>query len=217
MRPSVLFTLGLAACLLPASVLAEQPAAAPAAPSAASSSAQPLPDPAAYVAQQFGSSFTVDPKIPPQFGDLDGDGNDDLVLVATSKTPLLAQDQFHYKVEDPYDGYFGTGDAKITSTFSLHFDGSARDILIVFNWRQPQTQDPKQLHKHPTKFVLINTPFESLSINPNKMSPKKKMSVQPMETVDSTSLHSLLVWDGRRWHWIAQGMDGDEPVTPRKN
>ena len=150
----------LAVCLLPASVLGEQPAAAPAASSAASSAAQPLPDPAAYVAQQFGSSFNVDPKVPPLFGDLDGDGNEDVVLVATSATPLLSQQQFHYKVEDPYDGYFGTGDVKITSTFTLHFDGSARDILIVFNWRQPQ--DPK----HITKFVLINTPFDTLSINP---------------------------------------------------
>jgi hypothetical protein len=203
MRPAVLFALCLAVCLLPASVLAQQPAAVP----AVSSSAQPVPDPAAYVAQQFGSSFKVDPKIPPLFGDLDGDGHEDLVLVATSATPLLGQQQY-----DPYDGYFGTGDAKITSTFTLHFDGSASDILIVFNWRQPSAPDPK----HIAKFVLINTPFEKLSIPSAKMRMKGK-SVQAMETVDSTSLHSLLVWDGRHWHWIAQGMDGDEPVMPRKN
>ncbi len=209
MRPTILFALVLAVCL-PASVLGEQPAAAPAASAAASSANQALPDPAAYVAQQFGSSFKVDPKIPPLFGDLDGDGNEDLVLVATSAAPLLSQQQFHYKVEDPYDRYFGTSDVKITSTFTLHFDGSARDILIVFNWRQPQ--DPK----HIGKFVLINTPFDTLSINPAKMRMKKK-SVQAMETVDSTSVHSLIVWDGRHWGWHGQGMDGDEPVTPSKN
>ena len=69
----------------------------------------------------------------------------------------------------PTTRYFGTGDVKITSTFTLHFDGSARDILIVFNWRQPQRNS-----KHTAKFVLINTPFETLSINPAKMRLKKK-------------------------------------------
>jgi hypothetical protein len=217
MRPFILLALGcLATCLLPASALGEQPAAAPAA-SAASSSSQQIPDPAAFVAQQFGSTFKVDPKVPPIFGDLDGDGDEDVVLVATSLTPLLSQDQFHFKVEDPYDGYFGTGDVKVTSSFNLHFDGSGRDILIVFGWRHPPVQDPKQEAKHPTKFVLINTPFRTLSINPAKMTVKKKISVQPMEAVDSTSLHSLIFWDGKHWHWNGQEMDGDEPLMPRTN
>jgi len=211
MRPFLLLALGcLAAGLLPAGALGAQPAAAPAASAAASSSSQPLPDPAAYVAQQFGSTFTVDPKVPPLFGDLDGDGNEDVVLVGTSTTPLLSQQEFRFRVEDPYDGYFGTGDAKITSSFTLHFDGSGRDILIVFNWRQPQDA------KHITKFVLINTPFQTLSIKAAKMRLKKK-DVQPLETVDSTSLHSLIFWDGKHWHWSAQEMDGDEPLEPRKN
>jgi hypothetical protein len=209
MRPSILLALCcLASFVLPSSAVLAQPAA--------SSAAQPLPDPAAYVAQQFGGTFTVDPKVPPLFGDLDGDGNEDVVLVATSATPLLSREQFHFKVEDPYDGYFGTGSVKITSTFTLHFDGSARAILIVFGWRLPPVQDPKLEAKHPTKFVLINTPFDTLSINPNKMTVKKK-SVQAMETVDSTKLRSLLFWDGKHWHWSAQQMEDDEPLVPRKN
>jgi len=225
MRLPFLFTLGcLAIVLLPSSALRAQhvapavasSAAATATSPAASPATQPIPDPAAFVAQQFGSSFTVDPKVPPIFGDLEGDGHEDVVLVATSATPLLSQEQFHFKVEDPYDGYFGTGDVKITSTFTLHFDGSARAILVVFNWRQPQVQDPKLQAKHPTKFVLINTPFDTLSVNKNKMTLKKK-SVQAMETVDSTKLHSLLFWDGKHWHWSGQDMEGDEPLMPRRN
>jgi len=35
--------------------------------------------------------------------------------------------------------------------------------------------------------------------------------------VDSTSLHSLIFWDGHHWHWSGQSMDGDEPVMPHKN
>jgi hypothetical protein len=171
--------------------------------------AQPVPppgaalaDPAAYVASQFGASFKLDPKIPPMFGDLDGDGKEDLILVGTSSTPLLSKEQFNFKVEDPYDSYFGTGDPRITSQFTLHFDGSSRCFLIVFGWREPPSK-PKQI----SKFVLINTPFESASIVNLRL---KKKNIQAIEAVDRSTLHALVFWDGRRWRWSAQGMDGDD-------
>jgi hypothetical protein len=202
MGPNVLLAIcGFALCVLPASALAAPPAAASAAP--------PLADPAAYAARQFGPSFTVDPKVPPLFADLDGDGDEDLVLVATSPTPLLSQELFHFKAEDPYDAYFGTGDVKITSTFTLHFDGSGRQILIVFGWRLP----PEHNAKRTTKFVLINTPFETISIAIAKMRIKKK-DIQAMETVDRTSTHALVFWDGKRWRWSAQGLSGDDLRLP---
>jgi hypothetical protein len=200
MRPNVLLALCcFAFCVLPASALGAQPAAASAAP--------PLADPAAYVARQFGASFTIDPKVPPLFGDLDGDGDEDLVLVATSPTPLLSQEQFHFKVEDPYDAYFGTGDVKITSQFTLHFDGSGRCLLIVFGWRLP----PGHNSKRTEKFVLINIPFETISIAKLRL---KKKDIQAVETVDRTAVHALVLWDGKRWRWNAQGMSGDDLLLP---
>lgn len=183
----------LAACLLLASPLLAQ-TAAPA-----------TPVNAAYLSSQFGASFTLDPSIAPMFGDLDGDGREDLVLVGTSSTPLLSQAEFNFKVEDPYDSYFGTGDPRITSQFTLHFDGSSRCILIVFNWRQP----PPAKLKLPMKFVLINTPFDSVKIVNFRL---KKKSMQAIESVDRTSLHSLLFWDGKHWRWSAQGMAGDDTL-----
>jgi hypothetical protein len=162
---------------------------------------------AAYVAKQFGASFTLDPNIPPMFGDLDGDGREDLVLVGTSSTPLLSQTEFNFRVADPYNAYFGTGDPRITSTFSLHFDGSSLCILIVFGWRQPP---PGKVNpKLPFKFVLINTPFDSVRIVNFRL---KKKHLQAVECIDRTSLHSLLFWDGKRWHWSAQGMEGDDTL-----
>ena len=168
--------------------------------------AAPVVD-AAYVASQFGASFVLDPKIPPMVGDLDGDGYEDLVLVGTSGTPLLSQEQFKFRVEDPYDQYFGTGDPRITSQFTLHFDGSSRCILIVFGWRlsPPAKPNPKLI----SKFVLINTPFDSVAIVNLRL---KKKNLQAVETVDRTSLHSLVFWDGKRWRWSAQGMAGDDTL-----
>jgi hypothetical protein len=193
MRPVIVSALRLAACLLLA------------APLLAQSAPSPLADPAAYVASQFGPSFKIDPKVPPMFGDLDGDGNEDLVLVARSSTPLLSQGLFGFKVADPYDSYFGTGDPRITAQFTLHFDGSSRCFLIVFGWRLP----PQSKSRQTSKFVLINTPFESASMVDLRL---KKKKIQAIDAIDRTSLHALLFWDGRRWRWSAQSMEGDDSL-----
>ena len=49
--------------------------------------APPLADPAAYVEREFGSSFKLDPKVPPMFGDLNGDGNQDLSSSGAATPP----------------------------------------------------------------------------------------------------------------------------------
>jgi len=190
-----------AACLLLASLVSAQPAPI----STPKTPAPTLADPAAYLALQFGPSFKLDPTIPPMFGDLDGDGKEDIVLVGTSATPLMAQEKFSFKVEDPYDAYFGTGNPKITSQFTLHFDGSSRCILIVFGWRLPPNPKANKV----SKFVLINTPFESVSIVNLRL---KKKNIQAIDALDRTTLHALLAWDGKRWLWLAQGMAGDDTL-----
>lgn len=168
-----------------------------------------LPAPAidaAYVEKEFGPSFKLDPTIAPLFADLFGEGREDLILVANSPSPLISESACNYRVEDPYSRYFGTGDAKITAQFGLHFDGSSRTILIVLGWRQaPTKESAKQLRK----FVLINTPFETLSIANLRV---KKKQMQAIETVDRTTLHSLVFWDGHHWRWSAQGMAGDDTL-----
>jgi hypothetical protein len=194
MRPIGFCTLcGLAICLLVGlpSQLAAQ-------------SAAPFGDAAAYVAQQFGASFKLDTSVAPMFGDLDGDGKEDVVLVGSSSTPLMSQEQFSFKVEDPYDAYFGTGNPRITSQFTLHFDGSSRCFLIVFDWRHPQAKS-----KVPTKFVVINTPFESAKLVSLRF---KKKNLQAIEVVDRSTLHALVFWAGKRWVWSAQGMEGDDSL-----
>jgi hypothetical protein len=210
MRPIFFPPLGrLAFCLLLAllaSPLRAQSApasgAAPGTSPDAAPDVSPLGDTATYLARQFGPTFKLDPTVAPMFGDLDGDGDEDVVLVGTSSAPLQSQEQFGFKVADPYDAYFGTGNPRITSQFTLHFDGSARDLLIVFGWRQPPSKS-----RRTAKFVLINTPFEKASIVNLRF---KKKNQQAIEAVDRSTLHSLIIWDGRRWRWSAQGMEGDD-------
>ncbi len=201
----LLLALPVLAAPLPAQSAPASGASRGAAPDAAPGvalAASPLGDTAAYLARQFGPAFKLDPTVPPMFGDLDGDGDEDVVLVGTSSAPLQSQEQFGFKVADPYDAYFGTADPRITSQFTLHFDGSARDLLIVFGWRLPPSKS-----RRTAKFVLINTPFEKASIVNLRF---KRKNQQAIEAVDRSTLHSLIIWDGRRWRWSAQGMEGDD-------
>ena len=38
--------------------------------------------------------------------------------------------------------------------------------------------------------------------------------MQAIEAVDRNTLHALIFWDGKRWLWRAQGMEGDETLMP---
>ncbi len=210
LRRSFALCFFLVLCLPPAlaqSAQGPESSAQPQQPEGPTPAESPLPDPAAYVLQQFGSSYKLAPSLPPLFGDLDGDGAEDVVLFATSATPLLSREQFNFKVEDPYDAYFGTDDVSITSQFTLHFDSSASDILIVFGWRQPA---PVHNTKRFSKFVLINTPFVTASLVDLRL---KKKNIKAIEAVDRTTLHSLVFWDGKHWRWNAQGLGSEEPTT----
>ncbi len=202
-RPAALV---LTLALVLAAPLMAQQKPAPGAASAAAAPAAPVID-AAYVQREFGPSFKLDAKVKPLVGDLFGDGEEDLVLVATSPSPLISQSTNNYVVEDPYDRYFGTGNTKITSQFGLHFDGSERAILIVRDWR---LTDAKTKARRNAKYVLINTPFETIGLANLRL--KKQKQVVAIETVDRTTLHALVFWDGRHWRWSAQGMEGDDTL-----
>lgn len=155
--------------------------------------AQNAPNPTEFVSLQFGTEFIYLDKFPVLTGDLDGDGTEDAVFVVTSKSnPLLSEEQFHYKVIDPYDEYFGFGDPRVTTGFNAHDPEQVKYILVVHNWR---AATPK------AKFVVINLPFEKLSISriPTK---KKKMKVVTAITAEELGgLTSAIYWDGKRYRW----------------
>jgi hypothetical protein len=140
-------------------------------------------------AREFGPSFTVDAAFAPLFGDLDGDGQEDAVLVATSKSPLGDEAEFHYRAIDPYDSYFGWGDPKTTVQFSQTNAGPARYVLIIHDWRAPKQ-----------KFVIVNLPFERLSLG--RISRKKK-SYNSIHAEESGGLSAEVFWDGRKYKWEA--------------
>jgi hypothetical protein len=152
----------------------------------------PAPNVKAFVSMNFGASFVLLEKFPVLTADLDGDGLEDAVFVLTRKdNPLLDEAEFHYKVIDPYDEYFGFGDPKVTVTFNAHDPEQVKYIAIVHAWR---IAVPK------AKYLVINLPFEKLSIS---RIPVKKKNFPAVAAEDLGGLNSAIYWHGKKYRWDA--------------
>jgi hypothetical protein len=145
---------------------------------------------------EFGEQFKLDSKFAPLTADLDGDGQEDLVLVATAKNPLGGEVDYHYRAIDPYDGYFGWGNVKDTVQFSATNAATTRYVLVVHNWRAPKA-----------KFVIINLPFDKLSLG--RLAIRKKKSVNTIHAVELGGLSADVYWDGKKYKWEASSLAED--------
>ncbi|HWR15199.1 MAG TPA: hypothetical protein VN577_10240 [Terriglobales bacterium] len=146
---------------------------------------------------QFGEGFKVDPKFHPLPADFDGDGVEDVAIVTFGKDPLARSADKNYKVVDPYDEYFGFGDAKVTARFSGFGDGTSHCVNVIHDWRN---QKPK------AKFVIINLPFESLGLG---TVPYKKRTVTGIAAKEGGGLNALVFWDGKKYRWEPSEFSND--------
>jgi len=130
-------------------------------------------------------------------GDLNGDGAEDAVIIVRFKNPLAGQTQYNYKVVDPYYTFQGYGNPKVTVEFGSEDPRYHNMVLVIHGagkegWR---AETPME------KFVIINLPFESLSIAPMMLKKKKKvMAIMAEEDAGGTS---STYWDGKKYKWAA--------------
>ena len=155
-----------------------------------------------FVHQQFGENCSLLPG-PPQFvADLDGDGVEDLLVAARCKNPIADQDEFSFRVADPYNSFLGFGEVKVTSTFaSDEPDRRGLSLLILHGadkdgWR---TETPK------AKFVLINLPFKTLSVKKLAMKKKTILGIYMEERGEGGNTSSVLFWDGKKYRYQQLG------------
>src|SRR3954468_10265251 len=131
--------------------------------------------------------------------DLDGDGVEDAVIVARSKTPMAGETQFGYKVVDPYFTAYGYGDPKITSTMTGE-DPDSHALLLVIHGAGKEawhSATPK------AKFVVINLPIENISA-PQRMFKKRLVAAIDPGSIESNG--AVMVWDGKKYKgWEAKG------------
>lgn len=155
-----------------------------------------------FIQKQFGDSCSVLPG-PPQFvADLDGDGVDDLVVVARCKNPMADRDEFNFVVADPYHTFFGYGDVKITSTFATDEpERKGVNILVIHG----QGTEAWRSEKPKSKFVLINLPFKDLAVKRLTLKKRIGLGVFLEETGEGDGTSSVVFWDGKKYRYQQLG------------
>ena len=152
-----------------------------------------LPELQTLVSSQFGPEFELIKEFSLLTGDFNGDGVEDVALVATTHGGFQP-DSGQFRVLDPSSSYFGFGDPKITSQFASKYPGGPRYLLIIHGsgsegWR---AKDPKD------RFVIINLAFDHLSVGHIK---RKKKVVDDIGVEETGILSSFLFWNGKRYEW----------------
>jgi hypothetical protein len=155
-----------------------------------------------YVHKEFGGNCSLLPGAPQFTGDLDGDGVDDLVVAARCTNPMADQGEFGFLVADPYDSFLGFGDIKLTSTFAS--DAPERrgvSLLIVHG------VGPEAWHSDKTKpkFLLINLPFKTLTVQRLVLKKKTILGVYMEEKAEGEDTSSVIFWDGKKYRYQALG------------
>jgi hypothetical protein len=179
---------------LPDTSLAQKPAAA-------TSQTAPAVD-NAFVQKEFGATCSLMPGPAPLTADLDGDGIEDVVIVARCANPLLDEAEHNYRVIDPYNTYFGYGDPKISTKFATE-DPTTRgmSLLIVHGsgaeaWR---SATPK------AKFLVINLPFKQLVVKKMSYHRRTVMAIYAEEAHEGEGTVSVIFWDGKKYRYQPLG------------
>jgi len=159
----------------------------------------------AFVQKQFGATCTLVPGPQPQMADLDGDGVQDLVIVARCTNPLVDQAEHSFQLIDPFNAFYGYGDTKITSQFASEDPQTRGIVLLIIHgagaeaWR---ASTPK------AKFVVINLPFREILVRKLQVKKKTLMAIYAEET-GGNQITSAIFWDGKKYRYqpLGSGME----------
>jgi hypothetical protein len=156
-----------------------------------------------FVQQHFGNQFTLVKEVGAAYGDLYGDGGEDVVIAARCKNPMVDQAEHNYTVIDPYYDFFGYGDPKLTTTFSTG-DPALRGLVVLIihtgGKDAPHSAAPK------AKYVIVNLPYKTISVKKMHMR-KKNIEAVYVEEAGELGESSALFFDGKKFRYAPMGGD----------
>lgn len=155
-----------------------------------------------FIHQQFSSTCNLEPQSAPLTADLNGDGIEDLVVVARCKNPLIEQDDKNYRVIDPMDSFWGYGNTKITTAFGQD-DPRLRGIcLLIIHGSGPEAWRSATPE---AKFVVINIAVKAVSVRKMKISRKRTATAIYIEEETGDEMTSAIFWDGKKYRYDPLG------------
>jgi hypothetical protein len=161
-----------------------------------------------FVQKQFGSTCDLIAGPQPLIGDLDGDGIDDLVVVAHCKNPVIDQAEDNFTIVDPYNAFFGYGDTRVTSQFASEDPKTRGIVLLVVHGAGA---DAWHADKPKSKFLIINLPFKQVTLRKLAVKKKTVMAIYAEESgADNTT--SATFWDGKKYRYSPLGSGLDSPA-----
>jgi len=207
MQSRVRILLALAVLCASAFAGAQTPPAAP--PRYSSAQLQQIVD------RNFGDTYKVAARFTPQYitGDFDGDGAEDIAIVVTNPDPPKGAElaALPYAVIDPYDEYFGYGNPRITTGFISADPTAARFLAIIFGVasssdpQKPAVAAAWQAAQPKARFLMINLPFDRLATS--TVLGKKGVHLTAISADESDIMSALVVWNGKKFRWIPNGID----------
>lgn len=156
------------------------------------------------VEKQFGPGYTILPAFSPMQADFDGDGVPDLALAARVGNPLTNAIEYHYKVVDPYNAFFGYGDPKVTQQFNVDDPRQKGMVVLIIHGEGAEgwhAAEPK------AKFVVINLPFTRLSLS--RVQVKRNKTVAAIAADEADSVSSVIYWNGKKYKYEPNGASAD--------
>lgn len=154
-----------------------------------------------FVQKSFGTSCSLMAGPEVQTADLDGDGIEDVVIVARCTNPMLDEAEKGYKVVDPFNTFFGYGNPKLTTTFASEDPERRGLVLLVIHgagadaWR---AANPK------AKFMIINLPFKEIVLKKLMVRKRTVMAIYADETGGAGTV-SATFWDGKKYKYQPMG------------